>query len=502
MNKKIIFSFTLLVLFLPSLFSLTVIANNDYKIVMYQKYSSDLQVGTIHTVYEYSYLAYNTSNASNTETITYNSYKFYVNVGSLENFSGTIKVTVSPFTITVDSQIPQLARVLLIEPNLIRELVWAGFLNTSGRVSGLAYFNNTAQLVLEFLNGTTFTNITLNITHEQPQYSITTKMLMHKVSLTMIGEATLTLSFQTTYPRRYNEMEFTYQMINVQSPYNTSIAYYNGTYVPAMIWRGEGKGSIMFFSFNAQVTAEFTDIEFFGVNGSVIGYLDSSYISTYFSHKGFIFNNTINNVESHIKIVINPNAKYVKSRPELVSMINVNNNPVIIEVTNQGVESTANVNLYHQVIVIHPATLVYINVTGYNQYVLLFPNGSYQYVNLVTPNSVTISNVSIDGKSYVSQIVSVNASGYIVFNVSLIKNESVTVFKETSNGMVPLNPNNYFIYNGRLIVFSDPAAMYYVVYGYTPSNEINSISSLYLILIIIAIIVLIAIALLVTKRKK
>ncbi|WP_048050168.1 hypothetical protein [Saccharolobus islandicus] len=493
----------LLIPILLSLPTLSLAANSSSPslLVMYQQYSSTLQITSSHITYKYSSSFYNTTMSSTNDEriIKYNSNSFNVNVGPLTNYTGKVSVNVSPFSISVTSQIPQLARVLLIEPGLIEEVVWAGFTNTTTTVKGLTYFNNTATLVLQFLNGSNFANITFTISHTQTTYQKALTLLLHKVNLTMTGEYQLTLTIQGTQPQRYSKMEFNYEGIRAQAPYNTSIAYYNGTYVPAMIWSSKASGLLATELTNLQGIVEFTDIEFFGVNGSVVGSLDNTFSSIYFTHQGFILNITYNSLNSRIKIVINPNAEYAKA--SVATTVLVNGNPAVVVITDQGVESTATVNLYHKVMVFGPTTLIYVNTTSSGAYITIFPNGSYEYVSQVEP-SVTVSNITLGGKTYTTQIVNINnSSNYVIFNVSMAKNETFAVFKQGSNGMVELNPNNYFIYNGKIVVFDDPSMTYYIVYGYQPSSQSFSISSNLLLPIIIAIVFIVVVAILALRRR-
>ncbi|TRM95652.1 hypothetical protein DMP16_08565 [Sulfolobus sp. B1] len=502
MRKISLILVIIVLLAFPSLISLGMASNQrDASIVKYQQYSSDLMIARNGVTYSYSSIVYNSTSTTNMETLTYTQYKYDVTIGSIQRYSGNLQINVTPFSINVYSQIPQLARVILIEPNFVRELVWAGFLNTSNEISGIAYFNNTATLVLEFLNGTTFTNVTFNISHTETQYTKSVSLSLLKVNLTLSGYSQYTLSFTNTFPRRYGNEVFTYNGMTSEAPYNTSIAYFNGTYVPAMIWRGEVKGLTAFSSFNLQIDAQFTNIEFFGVNGSVIGDLDNSYVSSYFSHNGFLFNLTINNVESHMKLVINPNAEYGKAK--VSSMISVSNIPVVIEITDKGVESTAEVQLYHQVVVIEPAMLVSVNVNGYGEYVTVFPNVTAEYVRIASPSYVNVTNITLNSNHYTAQVVKVNStiSGYIVFNVSLLKNETFVVFKQTSNGMVQLNPNDYFIYNGKIIVFDDPSTTYYIVYGYKPSIQTPFTNVEILMIAVVVLVIIIALVLVINRRK-
>ncbi len=85
----------LLIPILLSLSTLTLagsVSNSLY--VMYQQYSSTLQITPSHITYKYSSSAYNTtiSSTSDERTITYKSYSFDVNEGELTNYTGQISV--------------------------------------------------------------------------------------------------------------------------------------------------------------------------------------------------------------------------------------------------------------------------------------------------------------------------------------------------------------------------------------------------------------------------
>lgn len=499
-GKKKFVSSLLLVLFLIPIFSLVPTAQTPKHIVMYQHYLSRLMTTRSGITYDYSYTAYNTTNEQQS-IISYTLFHYIVETGNLQAYTGNLVVTVSPFSVTVTSQIPQLARVLLIEPNVIKEVVWAGFLNTTGTISGLAYFNSSAELILQFLNGSSFANVTLTISHKNSQYILSESLSLLKVNLQKISEASFTLTVSSATPERYQKFQFESQGVQAEAPYNVTVAYYNGTYVPAMIWEGEGQGSLSLPFLQAERNVEFSAIEFFGINGSIVAYVENAFSSSYLSHQGFIFNVTLNQVESHIRVVINEGVPYAEAKT--MSMVNINGNIAVVGITNNGVESTANVNFYHPVYIVYPASLVYVNVSDSGEYVIIYPNSSYVSVSVVTPQSVSVSNVTIGGKSYTAQVVNVSGSGYIMFNVSLLHNESFAVFKQSANGIVQLNPKDYFVYQGKVVVVDDPSTTYYVVYGYT--NASSGVTSSYIIpLIIMGIIVVLVVVgavLLLLKRK-
>jgi len=499
-GKKKFVSSLLLVLFLIPIFSLVPTAQTPKHIVMYQQYLSRLMTTRSGITYDYSYTVYNTTNEQQS-TISYTLFHYIVETGNLQAYTGNIVVTVSPFSVTVTSQIPQLARVLLIEPNVIKEMVWAGFLNTTGTISGLAYFNSSAELILQFLNGSSFANVTLTISHKNSQYTLSESLPLVKVTLQKTSEASFTLTVSSVTPERYQKFQFESQGVQAEAPYNVTVAYYNGTYVPAMIWEGEGQGSLSLPSLQAERNVEFSAIEFFGINGSIVAYVENAFSSSYLSHQGFIFNVTLNQVESHIRVVINEGVPYAEAKT--MSMVNINGNIAVVGITNNGVESTANVNFYHPVYIVYPASLVYVNVSDSGEYVIIYPNSSYVSVSVVTPQSVSVSNVTIGGKSYTAQVVNVSGSGYIMFNVSLLHNESFAVFKQSANGIVQLNPKDYFVYQGKVVVVDDPSTTYYVVYGYTnaSSGVISSYIIPFIIVGIIVVLVVVGAVLLLLKRK-
>ena len=488
-----------IILLITTLLSLTTLPafaaqSTPTHLVMYQQYSSRLTVNPMETIYEYSYSAYNTTGSQTTVTAT--RYVYTVSVGEVKTYSGTITVQVSPFGVTVDSQIPQLARVLLVEPGLIEEVVWAGFLNSSGTVSGLAYFNSSAELVLQFLNGTSFANVTFTINHNTSTYSKSVALALREVSLTLLGQSSFTSTVTSSFPQRYHEMAFDDFGVAVRAPYNTTVAYFNGTYLPAMAWIGFGMGNVLVPNFRFTGSYMFTAIELFGVNGTPVAFIENHFASTFHAHS--FFGNHVDYVGSSLKVVINEGAEYV--HPNAMVVMDFRGNPVVVGVSDSGVESTAEVGFYHKVA---HAALVYLNVNNGGGFFLVFPNSSYVEVNAVTPSEVRVTNVTIAGKPYVAQEVVVNGSGYIMFNVTVLRNETFAVFKQTSNGLVQVNPKDYFVYQGKVVVVDDPSSTYYVVYGYSPSSQTSGIGLSNLEITVVGVVVLMAlVAGLVLARRR
>ena len=461
---------------------------------MYQHYSSKLLVNPMNAVYEYSYSAYNST--SGEAAVSVARYVYTVNVGGLKTYSGTISVQVSPFRITVSSQVPQLARVLLVEPNLVEEVVWAGFLSSPGTVSGLAYFNSSAKLVLQFLNGTSFANVTLDISHGTSTYSKTVTLALHETNLTSVGRLSFTSTVTSSFPPRYSQLTFNDFGVAVRVPYNATTAYFNGTYLPAMAWIGLGMGNVVLPNLRSTGSYMFTAIELFGVNGTPVALIENHFITTF--HTREFFGNEVDYAGSSLKVVIDAGAKYVP--PKAFALINVKGHPVVVGVSDNGVMSTAEVGFSHKV---SRGFLVHLNISKGGGFFLVFPNGSHAEVRVVTPSEVRVTNVTVGGKPYTAQEVVVNGSGHIMFNVTVLRNETFAVFKQTSNGLVELNPGDYFVYQGRVVVVDDPSTTYYVVYGYSPSSQTSGNGLSGPVIAVVAVVVIIAlVAGLVLARRR
>ncbi|GGU05712.1 hypothetical protein GCM10007116_22550 [Sulfodiicoccus acidiphilus] len=202
--------------------------------------------------------------------------------GTPTRYNGTIQVNASAFNITVYTDLPQLARVVVNgSPGL--QVVWAG-LSGGGKVGGYSYVNGTATVELQFINGSSMATVEvpLNLSSGSSTERISLTLIPTNASVIYRVQRSLSVQFQE--PRRYAPLIEESQTFNSSTfaRYNATVAYFNGTYVPALEWRGEGIGSfassvhlpgILGESFSQSVVTGFTTLEFFGVNGTSIGYI-------------------------------------------------------------------------------------------------------------------------------------------------------------------------------------------------------------------------------------
>ncbi|MEM3912117.1 MAG: hypothetical protein QXE55_07540 [Saccharolobus sp.] len=476
MGRKLIITLMLLLTIFSSL-TLVQGSNTGTINVYYSRYESIYRshnVGIINQVtYIVSSAVYNKTITDNTHSfkITYNRTVYTLTFYSPKQIQGYINVTAySNNTIKVLTNISNLIRVIVNSAGE-SELVWAGLNQTN--ILTYAYINGSGKVILEFANGTSIVNETLNIklgstTSEKATLTLLTFTVSSKSSTS--GEITTT----TQVPRRYSPlfMSTYYNGTEINSTakgYLVSKAYFNGTLTPALIWKGEGLVPNMIGMSRGSIEASFETIEFYGVNGTVLGYVHISALNGTTSIRlGGIQSNT--NIEfTELKIVTINGLKPVHA--EFTGYVYVNGQPVIIEANSEGnVSSTAIVNISHIVSVNkEEAVLVEISINNTAKFIVLTKSNTTANVTIVKPINVSITTKSINGSIYKAQKVVVNVSSnkYILFNVSIIANGTIEVYKEINGTLVKLNSSNYFILNGKLEVFDDPSTTYYIIYPTT-----------------------------------
>ncbi|MCY0859546.1 MAG: hypothetical protein OWQ54_03870 [Sulfolobaceae archaeon] len=488
--SKILKSSILLSVFLISLVGLVAIQAppaTSYEI-MYERETSQLVVANstimgMQPIIPASGIHYSVSSFKESEevsgggshVVTGTIESMTLSLGSLTQYKGYIDISVNDFNITVNTSIPQLARII-IESYGLKELIWAGLTNSSASITTYSYLNKTGDIVLEFLNGTDFVNISLPI-EVGKVYSLNETLSLVKVNVTGIIQTSFTFVIQNNFPRRYQpfQSQFNDYFANASAKegYNVTIAYFNGTYVPAIVWKGEGIGSIasMFGHerFTRNTTFSFETIGFYGENGTLIGYLHDVYGSSVSSFSARAVSFYSNSVSGELKIVI---GKGVVVKPaKALGVVEMNRVPVVVILNNRGeVESTAYVNLSHPVYIRQAGALAELSLNGTTKFVIVFVNNQTVNVTTVKPVNVTITRIAINGTAYSAQRVVVTPSGeYILFNVSLLTNttEQPIVYKETSSGLVQVNSTNVFVTNGKVAVVDDPSTIYYVIYPST-----------------------------------
>ncbi|MFP3232214.1 MAG: hypothetical protein RXR08_00635, partial [Sulfolobaceae archaeon] len=146
---------------------------------------------------------------------------------------------------------------------------------------------------------------------------------------------------------------------------------------------------------------------------------------------------------------------------------------------NGEVMSTALVSLSHNVNVngTEGGTLVYLNLTGNMKVVVVTESNQTVNVSVVKPIQVQSTIVAIKGVQHQAQEVIVNSTGSIVFNVTLMMQGNITVYKEVSGEVIELNSSNYFVVNNTVVVYDDPTTTYFIVYSQTTSSSTSSQTS-------------------------
>ncbi len=453
--------------------------------VLYERYGSIYHVTSsplIQTVeYTVSAVTYNATviNETGSTVITYNRTTYLLTFSNVvKNFTGEIDITVmSNMSLNVKTSIPNLIRVLVNSSGEL-SLVWAGI--NASEIDTFAYVNGTGYLLLQFANGSSITTVTVPIKVNETvseKVSLTLEEVSQEKVKTIVTGKTVV---QFNVPRRYTPIFFTTEFNGTYSNstshgYIATMAYFNGSLTPALVWKGEGIALGGFL--RGQMDFNFETIEFYGVNGTVLGYVhESTANSTVMLTLGKISVSSFGYF-SEVKIITINGVKPVKA--EFIAHTYINGLPVVIAGNYSGnITSTANVILSHKVVVNSTlGVLAYLNVNSTVKVVVVIGTNSSYNVTLVKPEKVVITNITVNGKTYVSQEVYVNTTSQnIVFNVSVINNLTfVGVYKLVNGHLVELNSSNYFMLNGKIIVYDDPATEYYVVYS-TPQQTTTSSS--------------------------
>ncbi|WP_390530626.1 hypothetical protein [Sulfurisphaera ohwakuensis] len=489
--KKVIYAL-LIVLILP-IFSIIPLASNNQTIhVYYTRYDSVYSSGGVKNfllnsnsvLYTVTSVMYNNTISGNNQALhaTYNKSVYLLTFNSISNYSGKVKVSIyTNNSLSLYTNVPNLIRVIVYSAGQ-SELVWAGVENSSITINTLAYVNGTGTLLLQFANGTSIVNVTLGIktnTTLTKDISLSLLSMGFTISSTTSGE----LSIQTQIPKRYSPL---FMSVNYngtswsnESGYMVTEAYFNGSLTPALVWKGMGYGFAGGLMGGGKLQFSEETIEFYGVNGTVVGYVHMVNVNGTNSFGLGPIKHSANFEFSEIKIVEIQGATVVHG--EFVGKTYVNGNEIIIVANSHGkVSSTAYVNFTHVVSVNNEAgVLVLIYLNNSTKFVVVTKSNVTANVTTVKPENVSNTTVKIQGKAYVAQEVIVNSSSqYILFNVSLLTNNSeVTVYKVVNGELIELNSSNYFIANGKLIVFDDPSNVYYVVYNQQPSTVATTTST-------------------------
>jgi hypothetical protein len=448
-------------------------ASNDY-IASYQSSASRYVVttsplGTTTAQYQVSNGMYsgNAANESLSDQVIN-----YIGVSSGGNSSVSLTVSSSYTSNAVRASISGNGGTLLyvaVNQNAVEQVIWSGAakINTTASVSvsGLAYVNTSASalLVLGFasVNGieasTTPLGVTSTISVGLPQFAFTTRS-----SQNVTGDVLM------TFPDRYRTISMGTASVNATGSVTTPVAsvgaaaFLKANY-PDMVWQGSGSASTTFNGTTSTATTVSRTTEFFGTNGTVVGYAQEMSLQ---SSKSI----SVLGITSYLQIVASSTLVVSETQPTGGSSSNsaftiaVTGQKVVIQRNGTGtISSTATVESQRGVSVNGSSdVLLLLNMNASNSYVLVnFSNNSSQSVTQTSPQSQKQTTITVGSKTYAATQVNVTATGNIVFNVTT-SFPSVVVFKTNATGTFQLNSANYWTAGGYVYVFDDPANTYYV----------------------------------------
>ncbi|MCI2413703.1 MAG: hypothetical protein MPF33_00390 [Candidatus Aramenus sp.] len=417
---------------------------------------------------------------------------YVLDQGSLKQVTLNYTVEVKGGMFITVSSSPQLIRVLVSSDGRT-QVAWAGFLSTAGTVQGYTYINYTGTVILQYANGTSIYNVSVKVSDNTAVKGSTTVDLL-QMSVAKVTTHVKTSVVVTNVPRKYEFYNFLTEIngTNISSlgKYNVTLARFNGTLLPAIVWNASAQfETSSLVNFNGQNfgisnsgNVNNVMIAFYGVNGTLVAvvrednFFSQKEVNNGLLNSSFIGMRGVSDIAYSSIMIIKVNGVLAES-PLSVGVVNVNGNKVVVVMTDHyDVETTANVSFTHEVFVNTLGVLVKVYVNSTGTYVVVFKNNETGVVKQVKPVNVTNTTVSYNGATYVAQKVEVNATGYVLFNVTPIMKTSHIIVVEVENGnFVALNSSDYFIVNNTIEVFTDPAQTYYVLYS--PQSTATSTTS-------------------------
>jgi hypothetical protein len=355
--------------------------------------------------------------------------------------------------------------------NGIDQIVWSGVaeINTTTptTLSGLAYLNTStfASLVLGFAstNGiekaTTQLGASAVVTVELPQFTFSSR-----------SSSTASGNIEMIFPIRYKPISMSASSVNASASVDSPMisvgasAFLGTSYYPDMVWNGSNTATASFngTSLAGKVTSR--TAEFFGVNGTVAGYAQEFGLQSSKSFSILGQSVVIETAASSTLIVSQPETSPGNAQNGGSFTAMVNGEAVVFENNHGAISSTANIQSEHTVLLNRSSsgTLLLLSTTNESSYVLAnFSDNSTQSVTQAEIQSQKQTTVSEGGSTYPAIQVNISTAGNVIFNVSDSYPSSI-VFKLNSTGIFQLNSQNYWVLNGRVYVFDDPARTYFI----------------------------------------
>ena len=447
-----------------------------------------------------------------------------------QTVSGTVSADFSGNKITVSSP-AQLIRVILIQGGLAQN-VWAGFSNITSTVSGFGYIDQRlgGTLILQYADGVTVKNYSIAFSPGQTTFATSISGIT-KMNSTSFTSSSTTTTDNLQFPMKYfpaqsqpglnstlgqaSSLNVTTSVSISRSTYSPTTAYYNGAILPAIRWDLDGTASATIPASSVLPSISFllpfnaTDFGIYGANGARVGYNRILYGTGAISLNTTITSLTVNlkgNLLFSSNELVVSNGAVNMSGPPSGGIINLNNTPVGLYIYPNGqVGSTADLTFYHALSMNATAgALVWARVNSTTDLVAVFSNNDVGIVNTAIPSSVANATYALSGSTYEAQKVSVNYTGYALFNVTLNEQNTsgITVYKQTSSGDVKLGSTNYFVSGNILTIFDDPANTYFVVYPtLAPSGSFFTSTLGILAIAVIVVVVVVGLVLVLRRRK-
>ena len=417
--------------------------------------------------------------ANHTDTLTETNYGGVVAVGSTNvsvSASSNYTAGTDSARVTVSGSGGTLVFVSVVQSGET-QLIWAGTMQLSSGTTdvfnGLAYVNGSepASVVMGFAtaNGTQDVNATLGT-------SANSTLSLPKITFSHTSSAKVNAQVNVVIPIRYASLTIDGEAaINASASIATPLLsagvseFGNATY-PDIVWQGNVSSTISVDSANSPATASARTAEFFGINGTIVGYVQIANLAS--NHTLTTGGGLVTKVQAYSSSTLivwstAPSSQTGDMTGVAGIRITIGGQPVVVRIGTSGqVQSSANVQTQRQVTANGSSSyrLVLLNTTStVRSYFLLGISGNEATrVGAITLAGERQTTITVNSTVYPATQVNVTAtSGAITFNLTSSYSR-ITVFKVTALGVVELKSSNYWEVNGSVYVFDDPSSTYYV----------------------------------------
>ncbi|MEM3656370.1 MAG: hypothetical protein QXP58_07650 [Thermoprotei archaeon] len=292
----------------------------------------------------------------------------------------------------------------------VTQIVWAGVEQLSGedKFTGEAYVSDAvnSSLVLGFASegGVQYLAAPLN-------QSLSTTLSLPSIPFTLRSQVQLESNLVVALPLRYEAYTEESTWVNASAtisshPAKITVESFLGAEYPAIIWRGNTTTQ---FSGNSSpgfsVNISRNVYTFYGVNGTLVGYVDTAGLSGTRSFTLAQLNVSTQVEGSSILVVYLENQSSYTLRGETHSYtVIVGGEPVIVTLNSSlSAASTATVQTSHKVYVNATALLLYLNTSKSTLYLLVNPHSNTSaVVTEATPQNVHTTTITVGSNTQTS----------------------------------------------------------------------------------------------------